>query len=148
MGINLEKEKEFPGDCTPDGIIVLPVNLQGIMDLNKAHRRFKWAFPEIYKAYIKDCIKGDVYSGHVKFYKQDKYEVALLFYKNYEVGRQKEVESLRLDSQMTMCIRSLFHHRPNCKKFFSAPLLDTGDMAKKVILEEANKDIEWIVLED
>lgn len=148
MGIELQPDKEFPIDCTPEGIVVLPVNLQGILDLTKAGRRFKWTYPKIVKQYLKDCIQGEVYTGQVKFYTEMGQEVALLFYKNYEIGVQRKTESLRYDAQLVMCLRALFRQRPNTKLFYSAPLVGNGDLSKKVLLEECGTDIKWIVMED
>jgi len=147
-GLELEKEKEYPLDAKPDGTVILPVNLQGIMEFGSAYRRFKWLYPETYKKYVADCIEGVVFPGSVRMYKEKGQNIILLYYKLYEVGDMKQFETPRLDTQLLTCIHNLFQLDIPGNKVYAPPI--SYELTIQTIIKqlETHKDFKWIVLGD
>ena len=110
MQLKVMDKSEFPMDAKSDGIIVMPVNLQGLMEFGAINRRFRHEFPETYKKYVKECIKGEVYAGEVKVFTEGKFTIALLFYKNFEVGQfAAQQDEVKLDTNLIQCLGKLFN---------------------------------------
>jgi hypothetical protein len=100
-------EGEFPFDAKPGHVIVMPVNLQGIMDLGTFYRRFKFEFPNTYKKYKLECTVGDVYSGACTVHMERGYIIVLMYYKNFIVGDFALSETARLSTQFASCVTKL-----------------------------------------
>lgn len=99
---------EFPMDANSSGVIVIPVNLQGITDLDVIGRRFETEFPNVHKAYKKDCYVGEVFAGDCKLYEEGKFKVALMYYKNFVLGEHAEREGYdRQALQFGQCLGKL-----------------------------------------
>lgn len=144
MQVTVKEKSEFPMDAKPDGIIVMPVNLQGLMEFGTTNRRFRHEFPETFKAYVKECVYGDVFAGDVKVYKEGTFTIALLFYKTFEIGPNKEVD-LKLDLQLCQCLTKLFNRFPEKTKFYS-PVLPYKNAQVKIVHNK--NDYEWVIIRE
>lgn len=118
-------EGEFPLDVKVGGVVVVPVNLQGIVSLTHIGRRFKHKFPKTHKQYLADCISGSVYAGFCKIYFEDGYRIALMYYKNFEIGSYvKNENSDRQSLQFSQCLTQLFSKTASEKEivYYSPPI--------------------------
>lgn len=144
MVIKFDDQGQFPLDAKKDGVIVMPVNLQGLLEFGKESRRFKHEFPITSKQYLKDCINGEIFVGDIKEYKENGFTIVMLFYKNYELDLSKE-NDIKLDFQMGQCLNKLFDNYPEHTKFYS-PVIKYVNSQMKIV--HNNKKYQWIVLKD
>lgn len=125
MVIKVLSGAEFPLDCKKDGVIILPVNLQGLMDFSDNERRFKHEFPITFKQYVRDCVIGEVYAGSIKHYEERGYKITLLYYKMYEVGRHGQTDE-KHDLYLSQCLTKLFQFYGEGTKFYSSNIKFTN----------------------
>lgn len=148
MDIKILYESEFPYDChtkgVKDGVVVLPVNLQGLMEFGADFRRFKHEFPQTYRQYVIDCVVGRVFSGGIQTYEEKGQRIALLFYKMFEIGNHGE-NIKRMEMNLCKCIEGLLLYYPEGTKFYSSSI--PFDSTKKLIIENKKK-FTWAVLVD
>lgn len=144
MKMSFKEKTDFPKDADKDGVIVMPVNLQGLLELGRVNRKFKHRFPITSKLYLKDCILGECFVGDVKLYEEDGYKIALLFYKTFEVGAFVE-NDVKLDLQMVMCLIKLLNKFPEGTRFYS-PVIPFVNAQMKIV--HSQKNDEWVVLRE
>jgi hypothetical protein len=75
------------------GVIIIDVNCQGIMELNEHQITFKLMFPKTYEDYTKLIIDRDFMPGDVFWFKEDGYDIALIATRDHVVGSEKDVDS-------------------------------------------------------
>jgi len=88
--VQYENEEFITSTMPVDGILVVDVNLQGILELAPHTERFKNAFPYTYKKYMEKVIKKELAVGEVLWYKEDDYTIALIVTAERILGRYKD----------------------------------------------------------
>lgn len=149
MDIKILPDSEFPLDCKPDGIIVMPVNLQGLMEFGRENRRFKHEFPKTFQEYLKTCIRSDVFAGEIRHYEEGGFKIALLFYKMFEIGHHGEsIETL--DRNMCKCLNKLFAYYPEGTKFYSSTFTEKDKQLKDAQFKILNskENFTWAILRE
>lgn len=85
-------------------VLIMPVNLQGIMELTFLNRRFKHFFPKTYQVYQSDCYFRVYEPGDISFNEERDVVIFLLYYKQFEVGTSKEIEKFQLSIQLNIAV--------------------------------------------
>ncbi len=138
----LKPNLEWPYDASADGVLVLPVNCQGVMELKKEHRRFKWQYPVTYKRYVMMCLKGQPNPGDVKLFKEKDDTIALLFNDLYIF--KKDWTKDKSDLYLKLAIQRLVNGNPHYTKFYSPDI--TLDKSRQAVQQLTN--VTWTILKD
>ena len=73
-----------------DGIFIVDVNCQGVIDL--APHQSSWAkkFPNTYKKYMKSVVTEQIFPGNVSWHVEDEYTIGLITTVDKIVGEDKD----------------------------------------------------------
>ena len=88
---NIFVKKEMILDNKPeDGIMVINVNAQGILEMDRIGRRLVNEFPEIELQYRAACHQGTLGLGQMRFFEVDRYRILLICTAHHIVGSIKD----------------------------------------------------------
>ena len=84
---------EFLKDSRPhDGVFIVDVNCQGIVDLAPHQKRWSKMFPNTYKKYMRMVIREELFPGQVIWNVEDDYTIGLITTVDKAIGEDKDNE--------------------------------------------------------
>lgn len=144
--IKFESEQECPTDAKPDGVVVIPVNCQGILEHTVVGRRFKAAYPESYDSYMRLVYNDKLKPGQCVLMNEKEQPIALLVWADAEFGKLKDLDA-DMVTAFSNSLDSLFERTKDISKYYSG-VIKVNNIGKTLMTKAKGKNIEWIIQKD
>jgi hypothetical protein len=144
--IEFKKDEEGVLDAKPDGVLVIPVNCQGIVEHTVVGTRFKREFPKTYAAYMVMAYEDKLRVGDCILLKERNHTVALLVFSTAEFGMFKDRND-DVSAGFELAVDSLFDQTKDIKKYYSG-VIKINNIGKTLMNKAKALDIKWIIQKD
>jgi len=146
MPIKFEKDQESVLDARPDGVIVIPVNCQGILEHTVVGARFKTEFPNTYETYMRMVYQDKLKPGECHVIDDGGQRIALLVIANAEFGKFKERDD-DVCTAFSNAVEKLFEQTKDLPKYYSG-VIKFNNIGKALMNKAKGANIEWIIQKD
>lgn len=123
MFLKYERKEMLLDNKPDDGVMVVNVNAQGILEIDKVSRRLAKEFPEIEMQYRAACHQGQMGLGSIRLFESGKHRIMLICTAYNIIGMTKDDEEVIVHTT-TKIIDELGKKYSNFK--FTSGILNRG----------------------
>jgi len=144
--LKYEKDQEGVLDAKPDGVLVIPVNCQGILEHTVIGNRFKSEFPNSYEAYMRLIYADKLKPGDCHILEDGEQTIALIVVADAEFGKFKDLDGNVCDAFNT-AITKLFDETKDIAKYYSG-IIKYNNIGKVLMNKAKGPDVTWVIQKD